>query len=134
MTYERTVADERRSIRARRRDPDAALFVAQGAEGVIGRLSIARDDHPASRHVAELGLMVAAEHRRRGVGTALMRAAEDWARETGIRRLELHVLPHNEPAIALYRSLGYEREGYKRALYLVGGRYVDAVLMARMLD
>ena len=85
--------------------PHAAVFVAEAPEGLVGRLSVARDPHPASRHVADLGLMVAASHRRHGIGRALLEAAVDWAREAGVTKLELHVFPHNEPAIALYESV-----------------------------
>lgn len=131
----RSVGDERRYLRAIRRHPDAVVLVAETAEEIVGRLSISRDPHPASRHVADLGLMVAAGHRRRGVGRALLLAAEEWARGAGIRKLELHVFPYNEAAIALYESCGYEREGYRRAHYRrAGGSVVDAILMARLLD
>jgi RimJ/RimL family protein N-acetyltransferase len=126
----RSVGEERRYLRALRRYPHAAVFVAELPEGIVGRLSIARDSHPASYHVADLGLMVAAEHRRRGVGQALLESAVDWARATGVLKLELHVFPHNKPAIALYERFGFVREGYRRRQYRRGRDYVDAILMA----
>jgi RimJ/RimL family protein N-acetyltransferase len=126
----RSVADERRYVRAVRRHPDAAVFVAEAPEGIVGRLSVARDTHPASRHVADLGLMVATGHRRRGIGRALLEQAVEWAREVGVRKLELHVFPHNEPAIGLYEQFGFVREGLRRAHYRRGREYVDAILMA----
>jgi RimJ/RimL family protein N-acetyltransferase len=129
----RTATDERRYVRATRRSPDAAVFVAESSEGIVGRLSIARDPHPASRHVADLGVMVARDFRRRGAGRALMEAAEAWARRVGIRKLELHVFPHNEAAIALYTRLGYAQEGLRRRHYHRAGKYLDAVLMAKEL-
>jgi RimJ/RimL family protein N-acetyltransferase len=129
----RTASEERRYLRAIRRHPHAAVFVAEAAEGVVGRLSIARDQHPASEHVADLGLMVAKSHRRLGIGRGLMEAAETWAREVGVRKVELHVFPHNEAAIALYESLGYMREGFRRGHYRRGGTFQDAILMAKEL-
>ena len=98
----RSVADERRYVRALRRHPDGALIVADDAGMIVGRLSLVRDPHPSSAHVADLGLMVAASHRRRGIGRALLAAAEGWARGAAVSKLELHVFPHNEAAIALY--------------------------------
>jgi ribosomal protein S18 acetylase RimI-like enzyme len=74
--------------------------------------------------------MVAAGARRQGVGSALMRAAVEWARAAGVRKLELHVFPWNEAAIKLYESFGFEREGYRKGHYRRGGEYVDAILMA----
>ena len=131
----RSVSDERRYIRALQRHPDAALFVAELDTGeIVGRLSLMRDPHPSSSHVADLGLMVAAGYRRRGIGTALMQAAESWARESGIGKLELHVFPYNTAAISLYEKLGYEQEGLRLQHYTrSGGRRLDVILMAKLL-
>ena len=126
----RSVGAERRYLRSVRARRNAAVFVAEDGEEIVGRLSIARDAHPASFHVASLGLMVAKSHRRRGVGRALLEQAVEWAREVGVSKLELYVFPHNEPAIALYESFGFEREGYRRNHYRRAGELVDAVVMA----
>ena len=130
----RSIADERRYLRAVRRHPDAAVYVAEDGDAVVGRLSLARDVHPASAHVADLGLMVAASHRRRGVGRALLDQAVAWAESAGVRKLELHVFPWNEPAIALYDAFGFEREGLRKGHYLRDGVPVDAILMAFQVD
>jgi RimJ/RimL family protein N-acetyltransferase len=74
--------------------------------------------------------MVAASHRRQGIGTALLHAAVGWARDVGVHKLELHVFPYNEGAIALYERFGFRREGYRRAHYRRADGYVDAILMA----
>ena len=126
----RSVSEERRYLRALRRHPDAAVFVADDEGSVVGRLSVARDPHSASRHVADLGLMVAASHRRRGIGRALLEQAEAWARASGVLKLELHVFPWNEPAIRLYEEFGFEREGLRKEHYRRGAELVDAILMA----
>ena len=126
----RSVGEERRYLRAARRHPDAAVFVAEVDERVVGRLSLARDPHPSSRHVADLGVMVAASHRHQGIGTRLLEAAVGWARSVGISKLELHVFPWNEAALGLYESFGFEREGYRREHYARDGGFVDAILMA----
>jgi RimJ/RimL family protein N-acetyltransferase len=126
----RSVADERRYLRAVRRHADATVLVAVDADRIIGRLSLARDPHPSSSHVADVGLMVAASHRRRGVGRALLSAAVNWARRAAVTKLELHVFPWNEPAIQLYEAFGFEREGLRRGHYVRDGVAVDALLMA----
>jgi [ribosomal protein S18]-alanine N-acetyltransferase len=130
----RSVGEERKYLRALRRYPHAAVFVAEAPEGIVGRLSVARDSHPASWHVADLGLMVAAGHRRRGIGRALLEEAVEWARSAGVVKLELHVFPHNTAALALYEDFGFVREGYRRRHYKRGREYVDAILMAYDVD
>jgi len=127
----RSVGEERRYLKAVKRYPHAAVFVAEWVDGrIVGRLSLARDTHPASAHVADLGLMVAKDVRRQGVGWALMEAALDWARASDIRKLELHVFPWNDPAIQLYERFGFEQEGFRKGHYRRGDSDVDAVLMA----
>jgi RimJ/RimL family protein N-acetyltransferase len=130
----RSIADERRYLRAVRGSPDACVLVAQSAEGrIVGRLSLGRDPHPACAHVAELGIIVAGGSRRSGVGTALLVAAEEWARDAGVSKIELHVLTHNAAAIRLYEQLGYRHEGLRRRHFARDGELLDAVLMARDL-
>lgn len=131
----RSAGDERRYLKALRKYAHAAVFVAEREDGaIVGRLSVGRDPHPASSHVADLGLMVALDARREGIGTALLQAAVDWARTAGVRKLELHVFPWNEAAIALYDRFGFAREGYRKGHYRRGGEDVDAILMAYRVE
>jgi len=130
----RSISDERRYVKSVFRHPDAAVFVAEEDGRILGRMSLSRDPHPASRHVADLGLMVAEGQRRRGIGTRLLEAALEWARIAGVTKLELHVFPWNEPALRLYESFGFEREGYRKRHYERDGELVDAILMAYVLE
>ncbi len=129
----RNVNEERRYLRALKRHPDAAVYVAEDDGAIVGRLSVARDPHQASRHVADLGIMVAAGHRGHGIGHALLDQAVAWARDVGVSKIELHVFPWNEPAIRLYEKFGFEREGLRKRHYRRGNEYVDAILMAYTL-
>lgn len=60
-------------------------------------------------------LAVAAEASGRGIGRALMEAAEDWARDRGYRLLTLETFGDNHPARAFYARLGYREETLKLA-------------------
>jgi len=84
--------------------------------------------------VAEFGMLVAADARGRGVGSALLSAAIEWARETGAHKVSLQVWPHNEAGIALYRKFGFEQEGRLRRHYRRrNGELWDAVVMGLLL-
>jgi ribosomal protein S18 acetylase RimI-like enzyme len=86
---------------------------------------------PANDHVLQIsGIAVDPAVRRRGVGRLLLDAAIGEARSRGARRLTLRVLAHNEAAVGLYRSAGFETEGVLRGEFFLDGVYVDDVLMA----
>jgi len=117
---------------ALRRYPHAAVFVAEAEDGsLVARLSLARDTHPASSHVADLGLMVAKPNRGQGIGTALLDTASRLGQEpTASASGTPTVFPWNDPAIKLYEKFGFEREGFRRGHYQRAGEDVDAILMA----
>jgi RimJ/RimL family protein N-acetyltransferase len=129
----RSVSEERRYLKAIRRHRYAAVLVAELDGQIVGRLSIGRESHPASEHVADVGLMVAEGYRRRGVGRALMASAEAWGRSVGVRKIELHVFPHNEAALALYDQIGYRRVGIRHGHFRRSDGYADAILMEKDL-
>ena len=62
----------------------------------------------ADGHIGMVAVAEAAEGR--GVGAALMRAAEDWARRNRYPRLHLNVFHGNEHARRMYERLGYQVE------------------------
>jgi ribosomal protein S18 acetylase RimI-like enzyme len=55
-------------------------------------------------------LAVAPAHRRRGIATRLMRAAEGGLRGAGCAKINLQVRASNGDVVAFYRTLGYELE------------------------
>jgi len=57
-----------------------------------------------------LQLYVSPAHRNRGLGRALMKVAERWTWEKGMRTIALHVAAGNTTALELYRSMDYEDE------------------------
>ncbi|MCS7072393.1 MAG: GNAT family N-acetyltransferase [Anaerolinea sp.] len=73
--------------------------------------------------------------RDRGVGTALMQTAIDWARASPVvQRVQLEVYARNARAIHLYEKFGFEHEGCKRRLYIQDGQPLDMLIMALILD
>jgi RimJ/RimL family protein N-acetyltransferase len=84
-----------------------ATLVAVAAGEVVGLIFVLE----SSFGFGEIGMMVAADWRGRGVGGALVAAAIDWARARGLHKLTLGVFPHNDAALALYRKFGFVEEG-----------------------
>ncbi|MET8628651.1 GNAT family N-acetyltransferase [Kitasatospora sp. NPDC004669] len=88
----------------------------------------------SNRHVRQIqGLAVDDTARGRGVGRRLVEAACAAARAEGARKMTLRVLGWNAPARRLYESCGFVVEGSLAEEFLIDGRYVDDIWMARRL-
>jgi ribosomal protein S18 acetylase RimI-like enzyme len=117
------------------RAPEDTLVAERGGL-LVGYASLVRPTPAASnRHVLQIdGLAVDPAGQRQGVGRRLIEAAVTEATRRGARRLTLRVLGGNTGARALYASCGFIVEGVLREEFLLAGRYVDDVLMARTLS
>lgn len=109
-------------------------FVAVSNSRVVGWCDITPLQRPLHAHVGVLGMGVLAEFRRRGAGKALMLAAIEKAKATGLTRIELIVREDNEQAIRLYKKVGFVVEGTKQRSTRIGGHYFNDVFMALLLN
>ncbi|MGO9853741.1 MAG: GNAT family N-acetyltransferase [Acidimicrobiales bacterium] len=86
------------------RGDEQALFVA-GVEAPCVGMGHVRLDHRQGR----LDMLFVGENdRRRGIGTALVAAQEDWAHATGAGDLVCHI-PDTSPAVRLAERFGWQR-------------------------
>ncbi|MGW7242041.1 N-acetyltransferase family protein [Streptomyces sp. NPDC054804] len=117
-----------------RHAPEDTL-VAELDRRIVGYIRLGFAYNIASNaHVRQIqGLAVAEEARGHGVARALLRAVMEEARRRGARRIRLGVLGHNAPARRLYESEGFAVEGVLPGEFLLGGEYVDDVIMGRAL-
>lgn len=115
--------------RAARWSPDGD-FVAVAGGAIVGQLHVDTGSHG----FGEIGMLVDRAWRGRGVGSALMAAAIDWARERGLHKLSLGVFAHNEAGIALYRKFGFVEEGRRVKQYRrQSGELWDVIDMGLLL-
>ncbi len=91
-------------------DPNQDLLVAARGGDVVGLVHLQLYDTPpsplfASRRRAHVeDLVVDGDHRRRGIGTALLAAAERWARGKNAQQVVLTVWSGNDPGLAFYEA------------------------------
>ena len=92
---------------------DVGLFVAEIDAQVVGLAHTILKDAPTfsilvpRQYAVVDNLCVLPAHRRRGVGRALLRAAEGWARSRGATSIELTVYAFNQAARDFYLDLGF---------------------------
>ncbi|WP_250030738.1 GNAT family N-acetyltransferase [Paractinoplanes maris] len=91
--------------------PGTEVFVAVVDDRVAGLVTVGERRHFTGEVDAYVGeLVVGATHERLGLGSLLMRAAEQWARARGLRRLTLETGAGNENARAFYAGRGFREE------------------------
>ena len=133
LETERRTADERRRWLAAR-DARHPVIVVESDGAVIGWASLnvfnARD---AYRHVADISVYVERASRGRGAGTALLERLVQLGREIGFHKLVLAGFPTNAASVALYQRLGFREVGVYREQGRLEGRWVDVLLMERLL-
>ena len=113
------------------RGSSSLALVAEADGDVVGNVLISRERSAITDHMGTLSICVARDWRDVGVGSDLMRAALDWAQDSGLAKIALGVFPDNERAIAVYEHVGFEREGLRRRQFRgEGGVFRDEVLMA----
>jgi RimJ/RimL family protein N-acetyltransferase len=86
-----------------------------GQEHILG---VARYDRAPGTDTAEAALAVVDEYQRKGIGSGLLSLLAQAARDHGIRRFSLVVLPENQSMLGLLRRLGWIHQAK-----LVGGLY-----------
>ncbi len=91
------------------------LLLAEEGEIVRGYIGVQMGLAPASAWVNDLA--VDRVHRRKGIGSALILAAQDWCAKKGIHRLTLEMQPKNYPAIQFAYKLSFEFSGYNDQYY-----------------
>ncbi|MEM7555192.1 MAG: GNAT family N-acetyltransferase [Cyanobacteria bacterium P01_A01_bin.84] len=79
--------------------PVACLWMGNAIDQVTGL-----------RHAHIFLLYVVPQHRQKGIGTALMKYAENWAKKRGDSQIALQVFTANQPALKLYNYLGYQTQ------------------------
>jgi RimJ/RimL family protein N-acetyltransferase len=126
---EAEVAEELRSIAAR---PSGVVLLADDEGDVVGYVEARGGHFRRNAHRAHVVIGVRASHAGRGIGRRLLEELDRRAADQGVLRLELTVMANNERAIGLYRKVGYELEGTRRAAMLVDGKLVDELWMAKV--
>jgi phosphinothricin acetyltransferase len=132
-TEERT--EEERAAWLAGRPARCPVLVAERAGAVLGWGSLNPfNPRPAYRFVADFSVYVGREARGGGGGGALLDALIAAARPLGYHKLVLAAFPFNPAGMALYRRRGFREVGVYREQGKLDGRWVDVVVMERLLE
>ena len=97
--------------------PGPLLLVAEVEVGAASKVAGFAAFHQVLDEAELRNLAVAPEYRRRGVARALIDAACHRLQQAGTKRVFLEVRASNQPALALYYSLGFALHSRRKNYY-----------------
>jgi phosphinothricin acetyltransferase len=116
------------------REPRHPVFVASDDGVVVGWGSLnAFNARPAYDHVADFSIYVERSRRGQGIGSQLLARLIERATDLGYHKMVLAALAHNAAGIALYARAGFDAVGVYHEQGQLDGRWVDVVVMEKIL-
>lgn len=111
------------------------LFVVEENGEIIATYRLIPKENRQAHTVYLGGFVIKSGLKGRGIGTRVLTHVKNNAASEGIKRIELTVDLKNEPAINLYKKIGFEIEGIVRMSYKLKatGQYYDEYLMGLIL-
>jgi ribosomal protein S18 acetylase RimI-like enzyme len=125
---------DREEFFSERSGPDAHLIAEYDGE-LVGYVRL-QDKYPSPEGAGVLavnGLAVSPSARRLGIGSALLGAVTAEGKRRGARKVTLSVFATNTAAQRLYERHGYVVESRRTAEFLIEGRYIDDLGLAKFL-
>lgn len=125
--------EDQRAYQEARSGAHAVLVAVDGGE-VCGFGSLSRwRDRPAYATTVEDSVYVHRDHHGKGVGTAILTELVATATGHGFHACMARIVGGHDASIALHRRVGFEVVGTEREVGRKFGRWLDVVLMERML-
>jgi phosphinothricin acetyltransferase len=129
----RTLVDQQAWLSARTGAHPAIVAVGSDA-GVVGFGSLSPyRDRPAYNTTVEDSVYVDADHRGRGVGRLLLEELIRVGTAHGFHAVMARIVGGHEASIALHASCGFREVGVEQEVGRKFGRWLDVVLMERLL-
>jgi L-amino acid N-acyltransferase YncA len=128
----RTPEERRRWMAARASRHPVVVAVTDGQVVGWGSLN-SFNPRPVYDHVVDLSVYVERGWRGRGVGRVLMQHLMELATTLGYHKIVLATFPYNEAGVSLYRRMGFTPVGVYHEQGQLDGRWVDVLIMERLL-
>ncbi len=131
---ERTAAEQLVWIDEHTGGHPAIVAVDEENDLVLGFASLSPyRSRPAYAPTVEDSVYVHPDQRGRGVGRLLLADLVELARDHGFHSIMARIVGGHEASIALHRACGFEEVGREREVGRKFGKWLDVVLMQRML-
>ena len=111
------------------------LIVSQIEQEVVGHLRLFSEWYgQRGRHIGIIGLSLIRKCREKGIGSALLSYAIDWASYVQFEKLTAAIIATNIRALNLFKKFEFQEEAKRKKQLKINGIYYDELLLARFLD
>ena len=110
------------------------FFLVGEVKGKIIASSDINRQNGFQKHVGVVGIAIMKNFRELGIGTAMMRVLIEQAKKMGMEILTLTAFASNKRAIHVYEKVGFMKTGLIPKKHLKQGKYIDEVIMTKLLD
>jgi RimJ/RimL family protein N-acetyltransferase len=108
-------------------------LIAVVGDQLVGNCTLHLGSGP-TRHLAEIRVFLAKEFRRRGIGTAMLKAQIEIARKLGLQQLLAEIVESRPQVAHAFEHLGFQRECVLRDHFMTpNGETLDLIVMVRYL-
>ena len=129
-----TVEQEADYFRSMEQSTSSVMFLAKLDGKIAGTAGFSAPVRERLRHRGEMNISVSKAVWGMGIGSKLMEAVIDFARNTAHAEiLFLEVRSDNDRAIRLYEKFGFEKTGVARGVMKINGQLIDCDLMSLYL-
>ena len=105
------------------------IAVGKIDQTIVSQLFLDRSNNPRLLHIGSFGVSVRKKYWRNSIGKHMILFAINWAKISGITKLNLEVRTDHYHAINLYKKLGFHIEGKITRAVKVNEIYFDNYLM-----
>lgn len=126
-----TVEQEKEWIASFLSSSNSILLIAEYEKEIIGNIDLTGSRRKVMEHTAVIGMGMLEEWRNTGLGTALLSAVVEWARQNPLLEIIwLQVYTENKTALNLYKKTGFEERGILKNFFKHNNTYFDNLTMS----
>ena len=127
-----SIEEEEAFLKAIEKSSDNVMFVAKIDGRIAGNASLSRLPRRMN-HRGDFAVSVLKEYWNQGVGSQLLQAILEFAKENDFEMIDLQVRSDNLHAVHVYEKFGFEKVGTHPAFFKLDGEYIPFVFMCKKI-
>lgn len=128
-----TPEEKKKNIEYMQKNNFGDVIVALDNDEIIGAIWFCRPKLDKVKHSCRFGIGILESYQQQGIGSKLLKSAEEWFVKNNIKRVAIEVIDGN-PALGFYKKHGYKEEGVLKKAIFMNDKYYDEIVMAKIFS